>query len=151
MPDQDHFVKKYGPWALVTGASSEIGEHIAQELAAKGVSIVLAARRIDRLQNLATKIQNEHEVDARAVARRKARDRVAWWKAPYRARGYQPVSLFVRKISSTTANEHIRVWASVWRGAPEEIESRNGNRPRGRRSVATTFRRPASTPTDVSR
>lgn len=68
MPDQDRFAKKYGPWALVTGASSGIGEHIAQELAAKGVNIVLAARRIDRLQNLVTKIQNEHDVDARAVA-----------------------------------------------------------------------------------
>ncbi len=40
--------------ALVTGASSGIGAAIAKELASRGYSIALTARREERLQSLAT-------------------------------------------------------------------------------------------------
>jgi short-subunit dehydrogenase len=43
---------------LITGASSGFGEDAALMFAAEGCKIVLAARRIDRLQNLAAKIQD---------------------------------------------------------------------------------------------
>lgn len=44
--------------ALVTGASSGIGEAAAQELAARGASVTLAARRLERLTALAGKINS---------------------------------------------------------------------------------------------
>jgi len=34
--------KRFGPWALVTGASSGIGKEFAQQIAASGINIVLA-------------------------------------------------------------------------------------------------------------
>lgn len=46
-----------GEVALVTGASSGLGERFAQVLAANGAKVVLAARRIDRLEALVEKIR----------------------------------------------------------------------------------------------
>src|SRR5690606_10524220 len=41
-----------GRLALVTGASSGLGTHFAQVLAAQGARVALAARRIDKLQGI---------------------------------------------------------------------------------------------------
>jgi short-subunit dehydrogenase len=54
--------------ALVTGASSGIGAAIARELASRGYSIALVARREERLRSLATDLASEHGVAAEAIA-----------------------------------------------------------------------------------
>ena len=41
--------KQFGPWALITGASSGIGREFARQIAASGINIVLVARRQDLL------------------------------------------------------------------------------------------------------
>lgn len=56
-----------GKIALVTGASSGLGEHFAQVLAAAGAKTVCAARRVDRLEALVASI-TEAGGDALAVA-----------------------------------------------------------------------------------
>ena len=56
--------------ALVTGASSGIGEQLAIQLAARGHNLVLSARSEDRLQSLAQKLRSAHpgiEVDVIAA------------------------------------------------------------------------------------
>lgn len=43
------FAKKYGPWAVVAGASEGMGAAFARAIAARGVNLVLIARRKDAL------------------------------------------------------------------------------------------------------
>lgn len=50
-------VKRYGPWAIVAGASEGIGVAFAHVLAEHRFSLVLIARRTERLDELATELQ----------------------------------------------------------------------------------------------
>src|SRR6266851_2245811 len=58
---------RFGPWALVTGASSGIGKELSRQLAANGINVVMAARRIDLLKEVGDGIEREFTVEFRAV------------------------------------------------------------------------------------
>lgn len=59
---------RYGPWAVVTGASDGIGKAFASYLAANGLNLVLVARREPLLQALASQLQQAHGVQCRVLA-----------------------------------------------------------------------------------
>jgi short-subunit dehydrogenase len=58
---------RYGPWALVTGASSGIGHAFAEQLAANGIKLVLAARRLSVLDSIGRQLVDRHGIEYRAV------------------------------------------------------------------------------------
>ncbi|KAM4012603.1 very-long-chain 3-oxoacyl-CoA reductase-B-like [Anomaloglossus baeobatrachus] len=52
-------VKKYGGWAVVTGATDGIGKSYAEELAKRGFDIVLISRTLEKLKNVAKGIEEQ--------------------------------------------------------------------------------------------
>ena len=60
--------KRFGPWALITGASSGIGKEFARQIAASGINVVLVARRDALLAELGRAISQEFDVQYRALA-----------------------------------------------------------------------------------
>ncbi len=61
------FRARYGPWALVTGASSGLGEEYARQLARRGLNLLLLARRAERLDRLAEELRREFRIDAKTL------------------------------------------------------------------------------------
>src|SRR5438270_180788 len=53
------FAERYGPWAVVAGASEGLGAAFADELARRGLHLVLLARRAEPLAELAEKLRSQ--------------------------------------------------------------------------------------------
>ncbi len=64
---KQQFLYRYGPWAVITGASSGIGEEFSYQLSEYGINLVLVARREDRLLSIAEKIKTLSGVEVRIV------------------------------------------------------------------------------------
>src|SRR6478735_12557296 len=64
----EEFAARYGPWALIVGASEGVGEALARRVAARGLNVALLARRQEVLDELAASVRRDHGVEARALA-----------------------------------------------------------------------------------
>jgi uncharacterized protein len=67
MMTNSKFLRQYGPWALVTGASSGIGAEFARQLARQGFHVALAARREDLLNEIGTELSRDFGVETRSI------------------------------------------------------------------------------------
>ena len=63
------FAQRYGPWAIVAGASEGVGSAFAEEVARRGCNVVLLARRRHVLDELAERISSASPgIQARVLA-----------------------------------------------------------------------------------
>jgi hypothetical protein len=63
----DRYRARYGPWAVVTGASSGIGRAVAAALAAAKFNLVLVARGRAELEKLSQELAAAHGIACRVV------------------------------------------------------------------------------------
>lgn len=62
------FTDRYGPWALIAGASEGLGEAFARALARRRLNVILLARREDKLRAVADEIAAKHGVEVHTLA-----------------------------------------------------------------------------------
>lgn len=61
-PRKSKFIESYGPWGLVTGASSGIGKEISHCLASLGMHLVLTGRNVRALKVLSTSLEERYGI-----------------------------------------------------------------------------------------
>jgi short-subunit dehydrogenase len=98
------FADRYGPWALVLGASEGTGREFARKIAANGVPSILIARREEPLNAVAHEIRAESGVECRTatidLAAPDATDRIIG------AIGEREVGLFVSNAGADSNGAH---------------------------------------------
>ena len=65
--EQVRLRERYGPWAVITGASDGIGREFAGRLAEAGLNLVLAARRKGILEDVANRLARDHGVQVETM------------------------------------------------------------------------------------
>ncbi|MEZ4288420.1 MAG: SDR family NAD(P)-dependent oxidoreductase [Polyangiales bacterium] len=61
------FAEKYGPWALVAGASEGMGEAFSRACARRGLNVLMIARGEEKLRAAAARIENDYGVQTRVA------------------------------------------------------------------------------------
>ncbi|MDD5339451.1 MAG: SDR family NAD(P)-dependent oxidoreductase [Dehalococcoidales bacterium] len=63
----DSFSTKYGPWALITGASRGLGAEFARQCAERGLNLVLIATNTELLKSQQKSLKNDYGVDVKVI------------------------------------------------------------------------------------
>ena len=63
----EDFAHKYGRWAVIAGASEGVGASLADQLAERGLDLVLIARNGPKLDELVAGVRERHGVEARPL------------------------------------------------------------------------------------
>lgn len=61
-------LKKFGKWAIVTGCTDGIGKAVAEELAAKGLSLILISRTQSKLDEQAKELGSKFKIETKVLA-----------------------------------------------------------------------------------
>ena len=64
---ESNWKRRYGDWALVTGASSGLGADFVRQLAQKKMNIILVARRVDKMNAIAEEVENDCSVKTQVI------------------------------------------------------------------------------------
>ncbi|XP_065088550.1 inactive hydroxysteroid dehydrogenase-like protein 1 [Ochlerotatus camptorhynchus] len=65
---KEKLTERYGPWAVITGATDGIGKRYAENLASQGLNIVLISRSEVKLIKVANELYEKYNVETRWIA-----------------------------------------------------------------------------------
>ncbi len=63
-----YFTERYGPWAVIAGATQGIGEQFSFQLAAKGINLLMIARGEQGLAEVSEKVSQQYDVEIETLA-----------------------------------------------------------------------------------
>jgi uncharacterized protein len=98
------FRARYGPWAVVAGASDGTGEAFARQIAAKGVNVVLVARRKQVLEALGEELERAHGIETRVLTIDLSQDEAAG--RMFESVADLDVGLYVSNAGGDTTGKH---------------------------------------------
>lgn len=98
------FKEKYGPWALIAGASEGTGRAFARKVAAQGVNCILVARREEALRELASELQQTAGVECVTAAVDLSHEDAS--AKIIAAVGEREVGLFINNAGADSTNTH---------------------------------------------
>lgn len=109
------FAERYGPWAIVAGASEGTGREFARQIAAQGVPSILIARRPEPLEALAAEIRAECGVECVAASIDLSAPDAA--KQVIAAAGNREIGLFVANAGADpNGSRFLDLDLEIWRG-----------------------------------
>ena len=97
-----NFGDKYGPWAIIAGASEGTGRAFTHKIASQGVNCILISRRKEPLNTLAEELTSKHNIEcATASVDLSSTDAIEQIAA---AVGTREVGLFISNAGADTTN-----------------------------------------------
>ncbi len=63
-----YFQERYGPWAVIAGATQGIGEQFSLQLAAKGLNLLMIARGEQGLLDVSAAVRKQYDVEVETLA-----------------------------------------------------------------------------------
>ena len=101
-------MKNKKAYAVITGASSGIGEAFARKLASQGYNLIVIARRKERLQSLAAELQGKHSIQVEVLAADLTKEQNLL-SIEKRIRDFSNVSLLVNNAGFGTRGSFLEV------------------------------------------
>lgn len=102
----------FGPWAVITGASSGIGEEFARQLAQSGLNVVLVARRLSALEALGSELAKTFSIHYRAVELDLTSD--DFLERMEQATQDLDIGLVISNAGSMTADDFLTIDQQIW-------------------------------------
>lgn len=104
---------------LVTGASSGIGEQFARQLAARGVNLVVTARRAERLEALAKELREQHGIEVDVLPLDLSRPEAASELFAHTEGGGKPVDIVLNNAGFGTQDAFVDI---PWQRVREQLQ-----------------------------
>ncbi|XP_066903803.1 inactive hydroxysteroid dehydrogenase-like protein 1 [Halyomorpha halys] len=92
-----HLAAKFGPWAVVTGCTDGIGRAYVEELAKRGLNIVLISRNKEKLLRVASEIESRYQVKTKIITVDFSKGQSVYYQIEAEIKGI-PIGILVNNV-----------------------------------------------------